>query len=438
MEVKNRFVAALLGLTGIIFTGSCHKNDQPGGSSSTLQISTFSPASGSKGASINITGTGFNPSLTGNTVTINGKPATVAKATATSLTVLVPGGAGDGKITVQTSGQSATSAKDFTYLYTVSTLAGEGIPGFAEGTGVAARFQFPFAVTLDGGGNIYVADNFNHRIRKITQTGVVSTLAGAGFRGYINGPGTKAGFGSPTGVAADIAGNVYVGDDDLNMVRKVTSEGVVSTLAGDLDSGSVNGVGPAARFYRPVGVATDTAGNVYVADYFNNCIRKVTPAGDVITLAGSGTPGYKDGAGATAQFYAPIGVAVDGSGNVYVADQGNNMIRKISPSREVSTLAGNLQAGFVDATGSAARFLSPIGITADATGNLYIGDWGNHRIRKISPAGAVTTVAGDGQPSFGDGPAATAHFKYPCGLAMDAAGAIYVADQANHRIRKLE
>jgi streptogramin lyase len=436
MEVKKRFVAALLGLTSIIFLVSCHKNDRPG--SSTLQISAFAPTSGSKGASINITGTGFNPSLTGNIVTINGKPATVAKATATGLTVIVPAGAGDGKITVQTGGQTATSAKDLTYLYTVSTFAGDGLPGFAEGTGVAAQFQFPFAVALDGAGSIFVADAMNHRIRKITPSAEVTTLAGAGYRGFINGPGNQAGFGFPTGIAVDPLGNIYVGDDDFNMVRKVTVAGVVSTVAGDLDSGSADGVGQAARFYRPVGVATDTAGNVFVADYFNNAIRRVTPAGEVTTLAGNGTPGYKDGPGAAAQFYAPIGVAVDRSGYVYVADEGNNMIRKISPSREVSTLAGDTSAGFKDASGTAARFISPIGITADASGNVYVGDWGNHRIRKISPTGAVTTVAGDGQPSFKDGAAVTAHFKYPCGLAIDAAGTIYVADQGNHRIRKLE
>jgi len=175
-----------------------------------------------------------------------------------------------------------------------------------------------------------------------------------------------------------------------------------------------------------------------VSDDLNHRIRKITPAGVVSTLAGSGIGGYKDGYRTEAQFNSPSGIAVDRSGNVYVADRDNNMIRKITPDGVVSTLAGNKAGGFKDATGTAAQFIYPLGIAVDMTGNVYVADWGNHRIRKVSPAGAVTTLAGDGQLTFGDGQASKAHFKYPSGIALDPAGIIYVADQDNNRIRRIE
>lgn len=175
-----------------------------------------------------------------------------------------------------------------------------------------------------------------------------------------------------------------------------------------------------------------------MADYFSHSIRRVSADGDVTTIAGDGTPGHKDGVGTAAKFFMPIGIAVDRSGNLYVADEGNNMIRKITAAGVVSTLAGDTAGGFRDAAGKAARFISPIGIAVDGDGNVYVGDWGNHRIRKISPTGVVTTIAGDGQLGLKDGPAANAHFKYPCGLALSATGTLYIADQGNHCIRKLE
>src|SRR5207245_1130651 len=253
-------------------------------------------------------------------------------------------------------------------------------------------------VAVDGAGNIYVADSGNYTIRKVTSCGIVSTLAGlAGSIGSADGTGSDARFDFPVGVAVDSAGNVYVGDSGNHTIRKITPSGVVSTLAGVAgSSGSVDGASSAARFYQPAGTAVDTTGNVYVADSGNYTIRKITPSGVVSTLAGvAGSSGSADGTGSAARFYNPRGVAVDSAGNVYVADTQNYTIRKITPAAVVSTLAGLAgSSGSVDGTGSAARFYNPIGVAVDSAGNVYVADALNHTIRKITPAGVVSTMAG--------------------------------------------
>ena len=273
-----------------------------------------------------------------------------------------------------------------------------------------------------------------------TKSWVVSTFAGTGRAGAADtsapgvSPVVAAQFDNPFGVAVDSSGNIYVADKDNHLIRKITSEGVVSTFAGD---------GTTALFNNPFGVAVDSSGNVYVADCNNNRIRKITKAGAVSTLAGSGIVGFVDGAGDEAQFNAPFGVAVDSSDNVYVADSFNNCIRKITlktnfkPDAEedevtVSTLAGNggARGGHHDATGEAAQFDYPMGVAVDSSGNVYVTDWRNDRIRKITSEGVVSTFAGDGD---------TTRFDGPFGVAVDSCGKnLYVADSANNRIRKIE
>ena len=321
----------------------------------------------------------------------------------------------------------------------VSTLAGSGTPGYADGPGTTAQFNKPAAVTVDTSGNVIVSDDHNCRIRKVSTNGTVSTLAGSGTPGYADGHGTAAQFYNPVGVAVDSAGNVLVADAFNNRLRMVTANGDVSTLAGSGAPGygePTVGTGAAVLFNSPTRVARDSAGNLYVSDQNNHSIRKITPAGVVTTLAGSGAPGYADGTGAAAQFGGPRGLAVDSAGNVYVADMGNNRIRKITPAGVVTTLAGDV-AGYVDGTGTAARFAHPTGVARDSAGNLYVTDQYNHCLRKVTPAGVVTTLAASGTAGFADGTGAAAQFYLPNGVAVDSADNVIVADDHNHCIRKV-
>ncbi|MEI6715503.1 MAG: immunoglobulin domain-containing protein, partial [Verrucomicrobiota bacterium] len=319
----------------------------------------------------------------------------------------------------------------------VTTLAGSGDYGSANGNGTAASFRYPNGVAVDVSGNVYVADSANHKIRKITSAGVVTTLAGSGSDGSADGPGAAATFWHPYGVAVDGSGNVYVANSGNGKIRKITKEGIVTTLAGFGETGFADGLGTAAKFSMPTGVAVDVSGNVYVADSWNNKIRKITSAGVVTTLAGSGSDGSADGPGAAAKFSRPAGAAVDGSGNVYVADCWNHKIRKITSEGMVTTLAGSGETGFADGPGTAAKFSSPVGVAVDVSGNVYVADSGNNKIRKITSAGVVTTLAGSGSSGASDGPGTAASFDGPRGVAVDGSGNVYVADSWNNMIRKV-
>jgi sugar lactone lactonase YvrE len=319
----------------------------------------------------------------------------------------------------------------------VNTLAGSAAIGFADGSGTAAQFKYPTGVASDDSGTVYVADTQNNRIRKITSAGVVTTLAGSGAQGFADGTGTAAQFNNPTGVSVDGTGNVYVADSGNNRIRKITSSGNVSTLAGSGASGNANGVGTQAQFYLPQSIYVDLGGTVYVADKGNHLIRKITSAGVVTTLAGSGTAGFADDTGTAAQFNSPYSVAVDTSGTVYVADQSNNRIRKITSSGVVSTLAGSGTSGFVDGTGTAAQFFSPTGVSVDGSGLVYVADRGNNVIRKITATGVVSTLAGSGTQGFADGTDSTAQFYWPFDITINSYGTIFVADFGNSRIRKI-
>ena len=409
-------------------------------SSSSPTLTSFSPTTGTAGTVVTVTGTNFSPTILSNIVKFNGTTGTVSAASATSLTVSVPEDAGTGKVTVQVGNQIVTSVDDFVYITndknTVLTVAGNGTLGFADGNIADARFYQPTGVAVDAAGNIYVADSQNHRIRKITPGGVVSTLAGSGTAGSGEGDGTAAQFNSPRAVAVDATGNVYVADGINNKIRKITPAGTVSTLAGSGASGFADGDGINAKFYFPKGIALDASGNIYVADDINHRIRKVTPTGTVTTIAGS-TSGSDDGDGINAKFHGPRGVALDAAGNIYVADAGNHRIRMITPSGTVSTIAGST-LGVTEGIGTAAKFNTPSGITVDGSGNIYVADDENERIRKITTNGTVSTLAGGFLQGFTDGVGGNAQFRSPTGLAIDASGNIYVADRHNHSVRKIQ
>jgi sugar lactone lactonase YvrE len=330
---------------------------------------------------------------------------------------------------------------------TVSTLAGDpGWFGDADGTGSAARFDNPNGITVDGSGNLYVAEMRNHTIRKITPSGTVTTLAGAAKQpGSTDGTGAGARFYTPTGVAWTTWGaSLYVADSGNDTIRVVyPSDGTVSTVAGAAEQfGSTDGPVSSARFGFPYGVATDADGNVYVADNGNSTIRKVSWVGAsrvVTTLAGApNQDGSIDGTGTAARFSNPFSVALDGAGNVYVADFGNHNIRKITPTGIVTTLAGVAgQPGSADGTGSDAHFNHPTGVAADGSGNVYVADSINNTIRKITPGGVVSTLAGlAGQSGSDDGIGTGARFLSPFGVAVDASGNLYVTD-GNQTIRKI-
>ena len=372
----------------------------------------------------------------------------------------------------------------------VTTFAGTpGAKGSTDGTGAAARFNDPHGIAVDIAGFIYVADSGNSTIRKISPGGVVTTLAGTpGGQGSADGLGSAGWFWYPRAVAVDSAGTLYVADNST--IRKVTSTGLVSTLAGKPGPwGSADGTGPAAQFAYPSGITVDSAGMVYIADTGNNRMRKITPDGVVTTLkatngsilspynphgivvdgagnlfvtvqysnlvekitpdgvmtvvAGATAWPYSsvDGTGTDASFYYPTGMALDSTGTLFVADSNGNSIRKITPLGVVTTLAGLAGgSGNVDANGPDARFYEPGGVTVDGTGNVYVADTLNLEIRKITPAGIVTTLAGQNNWSYSggaDGIGADARFYYPNGVAADKFGNLFVADTYDHAIRQI-
>jgi sugar lactone lactonase YvrE len=316
-----------------------------------------------------------------------------------------------------------------------------GANGTNDGTGRAARFALPYGVAVDKSNNVYVADDFNHVIRKATAAGEVTTWAGlTGQSGSVDGAGSAARFRYPKSVAVDNAGNVYVADTGNHVVRKVSPSGDVTTLAGLAGaSGWADGDGSAARFKVPTGLAVDGEGTVYVADTFNQTIRKITPAGTVTSLAGGRDEmafGTNDGAGIAARFNYPPHVAVDAAKNVYVADGHNETIRKITPAGLVTTLAGRTgYEGSADGIGSAAQFDNPQGLAVDNQGNIYVADTYNATIRMVSPAGVVTTI-GNMPGHYGciDGIGSAAWFSAPYDVAIDASGRLFVADTGGNRI----
>jgi len=334
-------------------------------------------------------------------------------------------------------------------LTQVTTLAGApGVCAFADGTGSDARFNVPSGVAVaPAGGDIFVADFQNFRIRRVTPDGTVTTLAGgdASAGRCVDGPGDTAGFAYPSAIAADAAGNLYVYDHCA--IRRIDPAGQVTTLAGALESDGTpdcgyvdDASGAVARFDDAGyggGIASDAAGNVYVADFGNDAIRKVTADGAVTTLAGGAGAGYADGSGASARFDGPAGVAVAADGVVYVTEAGNNRLRVIAPGGSVTTLAGDGQAASKDGLGAGASFFVPWGVAMGADETLFVSESKGNVIRRVSRAGAVTTLAGDGFAGSKDGPLHQATFFSPGQVAMGPSGSLYVADQGSCLLRAI-
>jgi sugar lactone lactonase YvrE len=330
----------------------------------------------------------------------------------------------------------------------ITSLGGNGSSGYnGEGTATASQLYAPQGVAVTGNGYIYVADGMNNRIRLITPSGIISTIAGGDDPGNTgdNGPATDAMLNGPAGVATDNQGNLYIADKYNNRVRKIAPNGNISAFAGTSEKGYSGNGGPAtnAQLDGPVGLTVDSVGNVFIADAGNHCIRKVTQAGKISTIAGSGVAGYfGDGGNATnAQLNTPSGVAVDTAGNVYIADAWNYRIRKVTPSGTISTVVGTGVAGYGgDGNDDTLGLLNlPTGVAVDRTGNLFIADQGNNRIRIVSPAGIINTLAGDGTAGYsGDGGNAwLGELNAPYGIVTDGRNNVYVAEQQSNRIRRI-
>jgi ABC-type branched-subunit amino acid transport system substrate-binding protein len=327
---------------------------------------------------------------------------------------------------------------------TVSTLAGDGHWGHRDGPGDQARFNgIEGGMAVDSKGNVYVAERFGHRIRRVDPDGMVSTLAGTGAPGYADGPSAIAQFNYPHGVAVDVDGNVYVADTNNHRIRVIPPDGTVSTLAGDGEAGHRDGAAGQAQFNAPTDVAADAEGVVYVADSRNDRVRAISPDGMVTTLAGSGERGFRDGPPDQAQFNGPYRLTVDDGGNIYVTDsldreyRGNHAVRRITPEGMVTTIAGTGQPGFADGPVVEAGFNQLSGVAMDAVGNVYVADELNQRIRVITPEGMVYTLAGTGASGYADGQGTEATFFWPKGVVLDGTGRLYVADFASNRIRVL-
>ena len=323
----------------------------------------------------------------------------------------------------------------------ITTVAGSGTPGYGGDKGLATSAQLngPFGVAVDSAGNLlYIADSRNNRIRQVSN-GVITTVAGNGTAdfGGDKGPATNAQLNSPAGVAVDSAGNLYIADTWNNCIRRV-SNGVITTVAGNgtADFGGDNGPATSAQLYNPTGVAMDSTGNLYIADMNNDRIRKVS-GGVITTVAGGGTSFGDNGPATSAQLNGPADVAVDSAGNLYIADSWNNRIRKVVKG-VIATVAGGGTSLGDNGPASSAQLNDPSGVAVDSAGNLYIADTGNCLIRKVAN-GVIGTVAGNGTCGFsGDnGPATSAQLNGPSGVAVDSAGNLYIADTSNNRIRKV-
>ena len=363
----------------------------------------------------------------------------------TNAAVLEWGAAGDGQgISPQTAALIVSSGEPAPSGGIVATLAGSGNTGSADGPGASASFYLPSSIALmPSGDSVVIADQYNHRIRLVTLSGLVSTLAGSGNGAFADGVGVEASFYYPWGVAVIPSNGVVVVSDQWNgRIRLISPAGVTSTLAGSSTGGSADGIGTAASFNALFGLAVNPANNnIYVADTGNNILRLVTyPDGVVTTLAGSGDPTFADGAGAAAGFNNPTDVAfIASSGLIVVADQLNNRVRLVSLAGVVTTLVGSGSAAFADGTGTAASFSSPGGVAVvSAAGLIAVGDSNNNRIRLVTPQGVVTTLAGSSNAAFADGVGTAASMSGPSGLVLDLSGSsLIVADQFNNRIRTI-
>lgn len=429
-----------------LFLISCEKEDKNQEVLGEPVITSISPEKGFPLSTVTIEGQNFSRTRLNNNVQINGVDARIIHFNEHTIHIEVPETGVTGPISVTVGGRSVTGPT-FTYMdppaiYNVETYAGVGgTSGYSDGDRLTATFFNPEGVEFDSQGNLIIADRLNHVIRKITPGGQVSLVAGVpNSTGTNDGSATTARFNSPWRITIDAQDNIYVADRSNHRIRKIDAQtNMVTTVAGS-SAGFGDGVGTAARFNRPLDVVAAADGTLYVADEQNNRIRKIAPDGTVTTLAGSNSRSFADGTGAEAAFNVPCGVDIDHSGNIIVADRGNHAMRKITPAGVTTTIAGTPgEGGFTDGLALEAKFNGIYGVTVASDGSIYIAEIGpNNAIRKMTPTGELYTIGGNGTAGLVNGsPASATQFRVPTDVAIDSEGRVYIADMENHVIRRL-
>ncbi len=439
MKITFYSVSCKLFVVSVLLLSACSKDDD-------LEspvvipdavITGISPTIGTKTSIINLYGSNFGIDKSVVEVFFNGKEAEILEVNDTQIKAIVPSKAFSGTVSLVVR-EKRLEGPRFEYLISdvqLSTFAGTGVKGTADGPVGNATFFFPRGLSFDASGNLFFTDLGNSTVRKISALGVVSTLAGSPANNdFADGSGSNARFNFPVGIAVAKDGTIFVADEFNHRIRKITPAGVVSTFAGTTP-GFTNGTGTNARFSNPRGIAIDTEGTLYIADTGNNRIRKITPSGVVSTLAGSNA-GFADATGTEALFNNPESLVLDPDGNLLVTDRQNQRIRKITPAGVVTTFAGTGNVGFVDGAAGNAFFNFPRGIAIDAESNVYIADTGNHRIRKISSSGIVSTLAGSSR-GFTNSVGVAALFNQPTDLVLTPNRDLIITDSNNNVIRLL-
>ncbi len=402
------------------------------------KIESISPNSGPGDTEVTITGTSFSTDINSISVFFNNTEAIVNTVTPTEIKAIVPRKAMTGIVKIIANGEEILGP-EFTYVFTpaqVSTLIRSEMPGDVDGPVAIASFSALWGILTDEEGSLFISDYGNNKIRKIDTDGIVSTVTGqTGVSSDMDGILADATFNNPRSMTKDSNGDIIVADFGAQKIRKINfNSGSVETIAGTGDFGLVNGDGSIAQFSSPIGIAIDASDNIYVSELANATIRKITPNNTVSTLVGTGVSGFMDGTPDVAQISFTSGMEVDKDGNIIFADSGNHSVRKVTPTGVVTTIAGTGVAGDVNGEGSMAQFDSPLDVDIDSEGNIYVVDFNNAKIKIITPDGMVSTYAGTGDIGFTDGIPTIATFNNPRSLFIDQNDLIYVITDDSIRL----
>ena len=399
-----------------------------------IKIDSIFPSRGNYRTTVIIYGNDFDKLPSNYFISINDLRCNIVTKTNTALTIALPARAGSGKFQIHFNNETKSST-DFIFekIYLVSTIAGDGNIGLKDGQGTNARFFYPVSIIKDSKGDYLITDYFNHVIRKMDKNYNVTTYAGTGISGYLDGDKTSAKFSYPSGTVIDKNDNLYIADTYNHKIRKISTNGLVSTIAGST-AGYLDGNANIAKFNQPKGIVMDAFGNIFIVDYNNDRIRKLSPNGIVETYAGS-SKGFTDGIGVAAKFNFPATIACDLNNVLYVADASNNRIRKIDNNRNVTTLAGDGTVGLKDGLLSTCKLNEPKGVYLDNHQNVWIGDFSNHVVRYID-GDSISTIIGSTQ-GFLDGENKNVKFNFPGGMLFENDSTILMCDVHNQRIRKI-